>query len=146
MSALRLRLTITNDTRHLREVRELVRRGIREGGFPERLQNHVVLAIDEAVTNIIEHAFPDVPSGQGTIEMIQDVDETCYRMEIIDDGMLGFHPDRVGDVDIDEHVAAGHKGGLGIFLMRRLMDVVEYSYERDRRNRLVLVKNAPVQG
>jgi len=136
------RVEIKNSTASLAEVRELVKEGIEGSGFPKRLLNRVSIAVDEAVTNIIDHAYPDVPENQGTITLSQDVDERRYRIEIMDDGMLNFDPQKVPTVDIARHVQAGRDTGLGVFLMRRIMDVVEYTYERDRCNKLVLVKFA----
>ena len=46
----------------------------------------------------------------------------------------------LGDVDIQRHVRAGNCGGLGVFLMRKIMDLIEYHAETGQKNRLVLVK------
>ncbi len=142
MAADHRELIITNDTHHLAALREMVREGITAAGFPLKLCNRVTIAVDEAITNIIEHAFPDVPRGRGRIKVTQDVDDQIYRMEIVDDGMLHYDPQQHSTVDIEEHVASGKDSGLGIFLIRRIMDQVDYNFERGTRNHLTMVKRA----
>jgi len=44
------------------------------------------------------------------------------------------------DIDIQRHVAQGKSGGLGIFLIRKIMDVVDYHHETGKHNRLTMVK------
>ncbi len=51
-----------------------------------------------------------------------------------------FDPGTVPDVDLQEHVRHGRKGGLGIFLIRRIMDEVTYSFQAGAPNELRLVK------
>jgi serine/threonine-protein kinase RsbW len=135
-------LTISNDTVHLAALRETVREGIVAAGFPLKLCNRVTIAVDEAITNIIEHAFPDVPRGLGRIRIIQDVSAEAYRIEIVDDGMLHYDPSKHSTVDIEQHVASGKDSGLGIFLIRRIMDQVDYAFDRGKRNHLIMVKRA----
>jgi len=142
VSAHEATITVTNDTGELSRVREMVREGVAESGFPVKLLNRVTIAVDEAVTNIMEHAFPDVPNGRGTIEIRQVVDAERYEVTIIDDGMLHYDPREHDTVDIQEHVESGKDSGLGIFLIRRIMDQVEYAFEKGSRNRLTMVKLA----
>lgn len=136
----RQQATITNDLAALPTVRELVRSGLIAGGFPLSYLNRLQIAVDEAVTNIIEHGYTDQPPGKATIELTLDVSPETFRMVIEDFGST-FDPDDFGEVDIRSHVEAGHSGGLGVFLMRKIMDVIEYHAEKGRKNRLVLVKH-----
>lgn len=135
-------LEITNDTAHLGELREMVRAGIEAAAFPLKLCNRVTIAVDEAVTNIIEHAYPDVPRGRGRITVRQEVTAELFRIEVIDDGMLHYDPHKHSTVDIEQHVASGKDSGLGIFLIRRIMDSVDYVYAKGERNHLVMTKKA----
>ena len=52
----------------------------------------------------------------------------------------GFDPDRIKEPNMAEHVRAGRKSGLGIFLMRQIMDEVTYRFREGVPNRLRLVK------
>ncbi len=134
-------ITITNDTACLNSVRELVAAGIQQSGYPAQFTNQVMMAVDEAVANIIEHAYQGVTAGRGQIRIDQTVTEELFQILIEDDG-LSFEAEEQGDLDIAAHVAQGKKGGLGIFLMRRIMDVVDYSFEAGVCNRLILMKYA----
>jgi serine/threonine-protein kinase RsbW len=132
-------LNITNDTACLAQVRAMVQEGIDASEFPGQMAGQVQLAVDEAVTNIIEHAYIGVQRGLGTIKLCQTIADDRYQM-IIEDNGLSFEPTRKVDLDIREHVRQGRSGGLGIFLMRRIMDVVDYSFEAGVCNRLLLIK------
>jgi serine/threonine-protein kinase RsbW len=140
MSAFHHELAINNDISCLFQVRELVSRSVKEGGFPTQVTNRLQIAVDEAVTNIIEHGYAGQPRGSGTIWMTFDVSPEAFRIEILDNGH-SFDPRSKSDVDIHRHAAEGKSGGLGVFLMRKIMDIVEYRSESGRNNRLLLVKN-----
>lgn len=132
-------LAITNDLSWLAQVRDLIQRGVNEGRFPEQYLNRLQIAVDEAVTNIIEHGYEDIPRGSATIEVVVDVNHERYRIDIIDQG-LSFDPGKTSEIDIAAHVAQGKSGGLGIFLMRRIMDQVDYHFRAGKKNQLSLVK------
>ena len=134
-------LIIPNDLATLAEVRTLVCDSVTKGGFPARYLNRLQIAVDEAVTNIIEHGYEDRPRGTGSIQVSATVNQDEFRIVIIDQGS-SFDPSTLSDIDIERHVQAGHTGGLGVFLMRKIMDVVDYHYETGKRNRLLLVKYA----
>jgi serine/threonine-protein kinase RsbW len=132
-------LVITNDLATLAQVRDLVAISVKRGGFPAQYLNRLQIAVDEAVTNIVEHGYEGKPRGAAHIQISASVSPDEFRIAIIDQG-TAFDPSTMGDVDIDTHVANGQAGGLGVFLMRKIMDVVDYHYETGKRNRLLLVK------
>jgi serine/threonine-protein kinase RsbW len=132
-------LVITNDLATLAQVRELVANAVRKGGFQPQYLNRLQIAVDEAVTNIIEHGYTGRPRGAAHIQISASVSPDEFRIVIIDQG-TAFDPNTLGDLDIDTHVANGQGGGLGVFLMRKIMDVIDYHYETGKRNRLLLVK------
>ncbi len=135
-------LTVSNDTAHLQQVREFVKEGIDQGGFPDDYANRIMVAVDEAITNVVEHAFRGVPAGDGEIKLKQTVDPDSYCITIEDNGLSFDNADIGSDVDIKAHVNEGKSGGLGIFFMRQVMDVVDYQYEHKVCNRLMLIKYA----
>ncbi len=132
-------LLVTNDTADLSKVRDFVKNGIECGGFPESNINRIMVAVDEAVTNIVEHAFAGVPTGEGEISMKQTVDAASFCITIEDNGLSFNKEKNFKDIDIKKHVSEGHSGGLGIFFMRQVMDVVDYQYEHNVCNRLMLI-------
>ena len=130
-------IRIPADMRELERVRSDVAQAIRIGGFPEAYTNRILIAVDEAVTNIIEHGYDD-PS-QGEIEVICEVEPNTFTISIFDQGE-SFDPRTSSVIDIQRHVEAGRTGGLGIFLIRKIMDVVDYHHESGQHNRLTMVK------
>ena len=81
------------------------------------------LAIDEAVNNIIEHGYRGMPPGE--ITLILRFEPHLVRVEIRDQGS-GFDPDKIPQPDIHAPLEARQAGGLGWFLIGKLMQDVEY--------------------
>lgn len=131
------RLVVTNDTKHLIVVRDFVSRMVRSSRLSKDQENKVILAVDEAVTNIMEHGYD--PGIEGLIEIEAEVDESCFKVVIRDNGRV-FNPESVPVVDMARHLKARRKKGLGIFLMRQIMDEVRYRFQDGIRNELTLVK------
>jgi len=131
------RLVVANDTKYLIVVREFVCRMIRQSRVTKDDENKIVLAVDEAVTNIIEHGYDQGVSG--SIEIEVEADPKQFKIVIRDTGRV-FNPESVPTPDMKEHLKIGRKKGLGLFLMRQIMDEVCYRYKDGVKNELTLVK------
>jgi serine/threonine-protein kinase RsbW len=131
------RLVVTNDTKHLIVVRDFISRLIRQSRLDRQEENKIILAVDEAVTNIIEHGYDE--GADGSIEVEVEVAESHFQIVIRDTGRV-FNPESIPNPDMKEHVQRGHKKGLGIFLMRQIMDEVRYKFRDGVKNELTLVK------
>jgi len=126
------------DIKYLGEMRNFVTHVGRKYGIPERILNSFKLAIDEAGTNIIRHAYRDW-DGFVTLRMlIRNKDVT---VSLIDQGHT-FDLRRVRDPDLQRYVDIGKKGGLGIFIIRRVVDAIDYR-KTVEGNELKLIKNRP---
>jgi len=133
-------LVIPNKTRYLASVREAVSDVVRESAFPDKDMHRIILAVDEAVANIMEHAFESADGeSELSINLVLDADATKFEVVIHDSGKE-FDPSVIEAPDIAEHVAAGRRNGLGIFLMRQIMDEVKYTFVQGFRNELRMVK------
>lgn len=130
-------------TEHLARVRDRVRECVEQAGVPERITSQVVLASDEAVTNVINHSYNN--DGVSEVEIEVMVDGGKIKLTVRD-GARPFDPTRVPDPDMDAHVKAGKKGGLGIYLMRKIMDEIKHEVVDGGINELTLVKNLPPKG
>jgi sigma-B regulation protein RsbU (phosphoserine phosphatase) len=101
-----------------------------------------LLAMDEAVTNIIMHAFPKSDTDKGgnheIIEISIFLDNKKLKISIIDDGVK-YHPENVPQPSIKENLDGTRKGGFGIFLIKKLMDNFEYT-NRNGKNCLSITK------
>ena len=135
--SLKDRLVVTNDTKYLIVVRDFVSRMIRQSRVTREDENKIILAVDEAVTNIIEHGYDQGVDGQ--IELEIESDPGQFKVVVRDSGRV-FNPESVPNPDMKEHVKAGRKKGLGLFLMRQIMDEVRYRYKDGVQNELTLVK------
>ena len=94
------------------------------------------LALEEAVTNVISYAYPE--GQEGTVDI--DVRATKEQLEfVISDRGIPFDPTTKEDADITLGVEERPIGGLGIFLVRQLMDTILYEY-KDKKNILTLRK------
>ena len=129
-------LTIESKTEHLIEVRDFIASAAREFGFSDEEVSKISLAIDEACTNIIKHAYGFDPTQQ--IGIIVRGGNGTFEVLITDHGRQ-FNPSSVPSPDMKEYLTNFRRGGLGVYLMRSLMDKVEYSI-RPGKNEVRLVK------
>lgn len=123
---------------YLADLREFVTRIGKKHGFSDRVINAFKLAIDEAGTNVMRHAYRDT-GGDGFITIRAIVKANSLTICLIDQGKY-FDPTHVKDPDLQRYVDIGKKGGLGIFIMRRLMDEIDYR-KTEEGNELRLTKN-----
>lgn len=79
-------------------------------------------SVDEACSNIIEHGYG---FNDGSITAKAIISDHSLTIEIIDQGKT-FNPNTLTKPDLQDYVQNGKKGGLGIFIMRRLLDEVDY--------------------
>jgi serine/threonine-protein kinase RsbW len=110
----------------LNPVREFVAKQASGMGFSEKGVYAFQMAVDEAFTNIVEHAYGG--------ECHQDVECTCltgerYLTVIMKDCGDTFDPQNVPEPDLDTDLANRPVGGLGLFLIRQLMDEVTFETE-----------------
>lgn len=120
--------TVPASTEYLIEVRDFVSEHARSHGFTEKQINDIRLAVDEACTNIIKHAYHYDDSKQFVIEMdFRDHNVTVF---IIDSG-AGFDPTKYQKPDLQDQIKRKKRGGMGIYLIKSLMDEVSYSKKND---------------
>jgi anti-sigma regulatory factor (Ser/Thr protein kinase) len=132
-------LVVPNDTEHLASVRKEVTQVVEKSVFSERDRKLIIVAVDEAVTNIMEHAYDNDLEGELDIELILDYDATRFEVIIRDSGKE-FDPSELETPDIKKHVGRGASHGLGIFMMRQIMDVINYSFVNGVKNELQMIK------
>jgi anti-sigma regulatory factor (Ser/Thr protein kinase) len=127
-----------NRSEYLNRAREFVRQTVCDSPLEKSWHNKVVLAIDEAVSNIIEHAY-ESEKRDDKIEIEMRSEGECLTVLVIDHG-TSFDPDSIPDVNMEQHVKARNKDGLGIFMIRQIMDEIEYTFKEGVCNELRLVK------
>jgi sigma-B regulation protein RsbU (phosphoserine phosphatase) len=95
------------------------------------------LALEEAVTNVIMYAYP--PGSDGLVDVEAVIREKELRFILSDSG-VAFDPTAAPEADITLDVSERPIGGLGIFLVRNIMDEVTYTRSDDGKNILTMIK------
>ena len=122
----------------LDEIREFVGEIARTGGFGEKDVYNIQLATDEAASNIIEHAYEGIADGVLDLSCGM-IEPGTIKIILIDYG-FPFDPSTIPMPDLKADLSARKIGGLGIFLMRKLMDEVHYEPRPDKSNVLTMIK------
>ncbi len=129
-------LIINSSTDNLSEVRAFIQAVWNSYGFDEKEGRSVVISVDEACTNIIKHAYHF--DANKTIKIKVEKKRNKFIVKIIDTGSH-FNPNGIPEPNIPERQKSKKGGGLGIYLMKKLMDEVKYS-NKGNKNELILVK------
>jgi serine/threonine-protein kinase RsbW len=121
----------------LEKISEFVQQAARSACLNERDVYAVQLAVDEACTNIIEHAY----HGEGVGEIVC----TCKILRdgikvVLLDRASPFQPEAMPDPVLNAPLEEVKPRGLGIFLMRKMMDDVKFDVSPAGGNRLTMIK------
>jgi anti-sigma regulatory factor (Ser/Thr protein kinase) len=127
---------IPSETSYLALVRDLTKKMAEAAGFPEAIADRVALAVDEATTNVIEHAYDGATDQE--VELRFEDRGPDFRVELIDTGRM-VDPRAVPRVDLTRYATERRTGGLGMHLMEKIMDSVTFRRSA-RRNVCSLVK------
>jgi anti-sigma regulatory factor (Ser/Thr protein kinase) len=109
----------------------------RKGGFGEKDVYNIQLATDEAASNIVEHAYEGVSNG--VLDLSCGMEGDVIKIVLVDYGEP-YDPSVVPIPDIKADLSERKIGGLGIFLMRKLMDEVHYEPRANKSNVLTMTK------
>ena len=129
-------LRIPSSTRYLEDVRRFVADHAARSGLPEGTVEEFKIAVDEACTNVIKHAYKGDEARQVDVAVIVEPDR--FTVRIRDEGEA-FNQASYEEPNLVEAVHRRRAGGLGVHIIRRLMDRVEYR-TRGRVNEVQLTK------
>lgn len=129
-------LHISASTNELEQIRNFVADHARDFGFGEAEVHDITLAVDEACTNIIKHAY-EWKKGK-PIHIQIGMRENEMLVSIIDEGKP-FRSDLYKVPTTEEQLSRKKRSGYGILLIRKLMDHVEYR-NRKSRNEIRMTK------
>ncbi|MCP4566249.1 MAG: SpoIIE family protein phosphatase [FCB group bacterium] len=114
-------------------LRKTVEEICREANLPAKDINNIVLALEEGATNIIRHAYL---LGDGEIRLKVAMYKHSIIFSLYDSGK-SFQPPDKSKLDLKKMVSTGRKGGLGFYLINKVMDRVEYfSFEGENELRM----------
>jgi serine/threonine-protein kinase RsbW len=109
--------------KNLKLIRDFVTEYLNAYALSDILLNQIVLAVDEICANLIIHANQEDPS-KFIVLQIQKI-QSSVNFEIADNG-IAFNQTNYREPNIQEYVKIGKKGGVGIALVNRIMDRVEF--------------------
>jgi serine/threonine-protein kinase RsbW len=130
------RLDLVADLSQLARIRRFVAKTGRDLGLDDDTIYDLQLAVDEACTNIVRHAYGGVG---GEIEITIEPVEGGIRA-ILRDWGAEFDPGAAPIPDVTAPLELRPPGGMGLFLMQEVMDRVDFRFEGERGNTLIMEK------
>ena len=131
-------MRFTANFEYLDEIRDFVGDIAQSGGFNEKDVYNIQLATDEAASNIIEHSYEGV--SDGVLEISCGVKKNTITIILTDHGK-SFDPSDIPAPNLKADLSERQIGGLGLYLMRKLMNEVHYEADqKNNRNTLTLIK------
>ena len=130
-------ISLYNDIKETPQLGEFVNTICKENNIDSTTSMQINLALEEAVVNVMEYAYPEGMQGSVTIDAT--VGSGQLNFKLYDNG-TPFDPTTQPEVDTTLTAEQRVEGGLGIHLMRRFMDSIDYEHA-DGHNILTLKKN-----
>lgn len=131
-------MQFTANFEYLDEIRDFVGDIAQSSGFNEKDVYNIQLATDEAASNIIEHSYEGI--SDGVLEISCGVKKNTITIILTDHGK-SFDPSHVPMPNLKADLSERQIGGLGLYLMRKLMNEVHYEADpKSKRNTLTLIK------
>ena len=122
------KLTISCSKNNLPKIRKFVGEVLGENQVPEVEAHKIILAVDEVCANLIIHANRCDPSHNLDMAIKSSPDKIVFTIK--DKGMA-FDFTKYKEPSMDEIVSTRRKGGLGLMLVRRIMDKIEFTTEKN---------------
>ena len=118
-------IRISCTRRNLKVVRDFVSGFLLSFNLSELQVNQIVLAVDEVVANLIIHGNGEDESQ--FLDLRAEVSNHEFSIEIEDTSPTSYSPASYHEPDLQEYVRIGKKGGVGMMLVNRIMDRVEFT-------------------
>jgi len=131
------KILLESDLINLSKARNFISDKAREAGADESDITKIEISCDEWCANIIEHALGSDERKNFTIECRK---ERGKFIVVFEHEGEHFNPIEQDDVDIDDHFSQSKERGLGIYIMKEMMDEIHHDYLAGNINRLTLVK------
>jgi serine/threonine-protein kinase RsbW len=133
------RLKLPLESANLEIIRDFVGKIAANMGFDQEEIGNIELAVDEAATNVLRHAYQEQDKAKQFIL----IEVTSYpdriQISVIDRGK-GFNPAEIKPPRMDQYFKQMRRGGLGLYLIRTLMDQVDFSINPGKRNEVRMTK------
>ncbi len=130
-------LKIPTQSTNLKIIRDFITDIARKAGFDESASFDIALAVDEACTNVIKHAYRGGDDKEITVKVRYDSDKIIIS---ISDTGKGFKSELEDETAVKKRLNSLQRGGLGIFLMKKTMDEVVFDKDSDLMNSVKMTK------
>ena len=134
---MRKEIEIKNKVEELEHVNTFVEQIGDELGLDMELQMNLNLAMEEMVSNVIFYAYPE--GTEGSIGLAAEYDRKQLTFMLSDSGRE-FDPTLKSDSDLDTNPAERELGGMGIYIVKNIMDQV--TYQRLKGKNLLTMKKS----
>lgn len=131
-----LSLLIKNDLGEIGRMSQEIESWCQKQAFPQEVEFQIDLVLDELVSNVIRHGLKDDQEHIILVNLARE--DHDLMLEVEDDGMP-FNPLNNPPPDITKPIEERRIGGLGIHLVRQIMDTLEY-HRRGGKNHLFMTK------
>ncbi|MCD4675195.1 MAG: ATP-binding protein [Desulfobacula sp.] len=128
-----IHLKVRSHPKNLKRIRGLMADITSKAGLSKEASGHIILAIDEACSNVIKHSYNNDYNQK--IDLNVKLETNCLTISIVNDG-IKFDCSSIEARDINEI----KPGGLGVYIINHAMDTVEYSQTPEGLNKLTMVK------
>lgn len=122
----------------LESISNFVEKAAKDAGLDQKATYAVQLAVDEACCNIIDHAYGG--EGIGDIQCSVQAGKDGLTVILIDRGQP-YSPEKVPDPQLNLPLEKVKPRGVGLYLIRKMMDKVSYATKPDSTNVLTMVKH-----
>lgn len=129
-------LNIKNEINEINRICDEVQKFCKDHNISDEKYHDIILILDEVVTNIINYAYPD--GGEHIFTLDLQEQEGHIFIKLADSGMP-FDPLAKSDPDIESSLEERKIGGLGIFIVKQLSEIVEYSRIDDKNHLNIIV-------
>jgi serine/threonine-protein kinase RsbW len=116
---------------------DFVTKRARAAGFRGRALYQIQLAVDEACANVVSHAYKGMEAGEMGVSCCLDGRDLVIRVR---DWGKGFDPEGVAEPDVNAPLEERAFGGLGLFLLKEAMEEVEFTFDPEQGNEVMMVK------
>ena len=131
------KLTVPGKVVYLSKIREFIKEKAVERGLRSKITWELQFAVSEACTNVMEHGYRSEKDNEITVGV--EVQGARFLVTILDHGKV-FDPTSVKLPDIDVIIAKRKGRGYGIYLIKKIMDKLEYQVKPGIGNELRLTK------
>jgi len=126
----KFRLTIPSQTKKLKELSDFIIHTLTPYLHNKEAMDEMIISVDEVATNIIIHAYKSDSSKYIRTEI--EIEDNRISVVLFNDGIT-FNPDAIQPPNLNAPPADRESGGLGLYIVKKFMDEVEYSFKGPSR-------------